>query len=154
MAPRSLADRFWSKVSTGESETCWPWLASRKDNGYGQAYDIRTNKPVGAHRLAWELAYGPIPDGLSVLHACDNPPCVNPAHLFLGSPRANSMDMVSKSRQAFGERNGLSRLTKEKVLEARTLRAGGLTLKAIAQREGVSLQTIHHAISGRTWSHV
>src|SRR5689334_4116509 len=76
-----LGERFWSKVDRRAPAECWLWLGSRDDKGYGR---LDRNKRIArAHRLAWELTHGPIPDGLVVRHRCDNPPCVNPAHLLI-----------------------------------------------------------------------
>lgn len=93
---RSLVDRFWEKVN--KTETCWLWTASTQ-GGYGQiGHDIYL-RPVRAHRVSWELHYGPIPAGLDVLHKCDNPPCVRPDHLFIGTALDNVQDMLRKERQ-------------------------------------------------------
>ncbi len=90
-----LAERFWSKVVRGEG--CWIWAASVDDHGYGR-FGIGRLRIEPAHRVAWMVANGPIPDGLSVLHRCDNPPCVRPDHLFLGTQRDNMRDMIAKGR--------------------------------------------------------
>ena len=98
---QSVEDRFWAKVDkTGD---CWLWTASvfRERYGYGkfQAGENRANtRVVYAHRYSWELVNGPVPDGLFVCHHCDNPPCVNPAHLFVGTHQDNVDDMMSKGR--------------------------------------------------------
>lgn len=91
-----LSHRFWSKVD--KSGECWLWKSSRGPKGYGQFTVKRGSNPVLTHRLAWELTSGPIEGGLFVLHRCDNPPCCNPEHLFLGTNADNVRDMMSKGR--------------------------------------------------------
>jgi hypothetical protein len=92
-----MPERFWSKVDrTGD---CWLWVAHRNAQGYGQfATGGHHGAQVSAHRFAWELTNGPVPDGMFVLHHCDNPPCVRPDHLFLGTQRDNVLDAWSKGR--------------------------------------------------------
>ena len=90
-----LTDRFWSKVDT--SGECWTWTADLDDHGYGRL-GIGRKRIEPAHRVAWTLANGPIPEGLRVLHHCDNPPCVRPDHLFLGTQADNMADMMAKGR--------------------------------------------------------
>lgn len=99
----AIAERFWSKVAKGAPDTCWEWQASRNNHGYGQFGIASPDGPrrmVGAHRVAWELTNGPIPDGQEVCHRCDNPPCCNPADLFLGTQQDNLDDAASKGRTA------------------------------------------------------
>lgn len=87
-------ERFWQKVE--KTDTCWLWRGSKNTTGYGQ---LRTDRLEKAHRISWEIHNGPIPDGLAVLHACDNPPCVNPSHLWLGTQADNARDRQAKGRQ-------------------------------------------------------
>jgi hypothetical protein len=89
---RERPDRFWAKVDT-TGDGCWPWLGCLSTAGYGRA-----GKRGYAHRLAYEFAYGPIPAGLEIRHACDNPPCCNPAHLLVGTREDNAHDMVVRGR--------------------------------------------------------
>jgi hypothetical protein len=90
---------FWEKVDRSSgAESCWPWTAGKTTGGYGQ------HRNGGCHRIAWELVNGPIPNKLCVLHACDNPPCCNPAHLFLGTRRDNALDAADKGHKKHGYR--------------------------------------------------
>lgn len=97
VAPRLVLDRFWSKVADGAEDECWEWQASRGSTGYGQ-FAMWPRGMVKAHRFAWELTNGAIPPGMFVCHRCDNPLCVNPGHLFLGSHDDNMRDMWTKGR--------------------------------------------------------
>lgn len=90
-----MQDRFWQHVA--KSEGCWEWTGANSGRGYGRV-GVDGGKTTGAHRVSWEMHYGPVPDGCSVLHRCDNRPCVRPDHLFLGDKLANMADMVAKGR--------------------------------------------------------
>jgi hypothetical protein len=126
-----LEDRFWTKVDkcgpvpehVPELGPCWLWMASRFAGGYGRI-DVNKHSKV-AHRVAWGLVKGDIPDGLLALHRCDNPPCVNPDHLFLGTHKDNTQDALSKGRFAVGDRNAFH-LYKDRVLagQLKRLEAG------------------------------
>lgn len=106
------------------------------------------------HRISWVLAFGPIPDGLNVLHHCDNPPCVRPDHLFLGTHRQNIADKVAKGRQHRGERHPFARLTTASVLAIRTRHVGGDSVSELAAEFGVNRRTVRDAINRVTWGHV
>lgn len=97
-----IEDRFWSQVSQGDVQECWEWQSCLNPNGYGRiGHGGRGGRKCAAHRVSWEIHYGAIPDSLWVLHKCDNPACVNPNHLFLGSHQDNMDDMIAKGRAAW-----------------------------------------------------
>ncbi len=142
---------FWAKVS--KTESCWIWTAALVSGGYG---GFKT--PLGirrAHRFSWELSNGKIKGGLHVLHKCDNPKCVNPDHLFIGTPQDNANDRNSKGRHEHGDRHGMAKLNSEKVIEIRRLcRTGRFSLKHISQIFSVSRETIGQIRDRKTWSHL
>lgn len=146
----SLAERFHANVEVGEPGECWKWSGPVGNGGYGRLGKQKRE----AHRLSWELHRGAIPTGMRVCHTCDNPPCANPAHLFLGTAADNSADMVAKGRSNRGERNGNARLTANDVLVIRRLRREGQTLKSIAKVYGVGVPTVHDIATLRRWAHI
>ncbi len=152
---RDLAVRFWSKVN--KAGACWLWVACTDGHGYG-TISVK-NRPVKAHRVAWELTYGPIPGRLWVLHKCDNPPCCNPAHLFLGTAVDNSADMVSKGRGRYtpgeGESNGKAKLTNEIVRSIRAeYAAGGITQMQLSAKYNVTQAQISLIVLRKEWKHI
>lgn len=153
--------RFWSKVNKDgpipqhcpEIGKCWEWTASALPQGYGVFCKEHSAHTV-AHRYSWELANGEIADGLFVLHKCDNPACVNPSHLFLGTSLDNSNDKVSKGRQSrlHGEKNGRAKLTVDQVDEIRNKHANKQgSLRTLAIEYGMSKTTISEIVNEKTW---
>jgi hypothetical protein len=142
---------------------CKLWTGAKKVNGYGQC--TIEGKTFYVHRLAWEEAYGPIPDGLCVCHFCDVPACINPHHLFLGTHTDNMRDMVAKGRQATGERHGFynngrlragekntqAKLTWDDIALIRLFSAAGATQPFIAKRYDVSQQSVSNIVTGKKW---
>ena len=151
-----LAARFWSYVDM--SGECWVWTGARNSKGYGRDYGRFgvSGRMILAHRVAWELADGPVPAGMFVLHRCDNPPCVRRTHLFLGTNRDNALDREAKCRGAStkGEQNGRAALTADKVREIRKLCQAGVLQNDLATRFGVSHRQISYIISGTRWKHI
>lgn len=133
---------------------CKIWLMSTKPNGYGQV--AHEGKLHYAHRLAFSLANGEIPSGMSVLHSCDIPSCINPKHLRLGTQRDNVADMIHKARKASsqGERNGYSKLSTSQVMEIKKRIVDGEAASAIADAFIVSRALIKDIEAGRRWAHV
>ena len=147
-----IADRFWAKVQ--KSDGCWIWTAYRSHKGYG-FFMGEDGRKSNASRIAWVLTYGPIPDDMLVCHHCDNPACVRPDHLFLGTPAENSADMMAKGRQTFGEINPSAKITDEQVRDARLrYAAGGITQKQLAQELGISRSNVSLLVRGKAWKHV
>lgn len=136
---------------------CWEWTGSKR-NGYGRmiigSRKDGTRKSMSAHRVSYELEYGEIHDGMEVCHKCDNPSCVNPKHLFLGTRQDNIDDRERKGRNItfIGEEQPRAKLTKKSVKDARWERAyKGTSFQALANRYGVSKKTMQNAINGVTW---
>lgn len=152
--PQHLQDRFWEQVALHDPDQCWMWT-SGKDGRYGRFY--YKDSHIRAHRLAYILKHGSIPDGLEVCHSCDVPLCVNPRHLFIGSHQDNMSDMVAKGRTNApkGTRQHLARLDEEKVLEIRRLYASGkYSHLKLAHIFEVSEPTIRQVVTRTTWTHI
>ncbi len=142
--PATLPKRFWKKVD--KSGDCWTWTGAHDRGGYGQIRDGFLVRQ--ANRVSYELANGSIPAGLLVCHRCDNPPCVNPAHLFLGTSADNAADMVRKGRHVSRRTH-----TTETILEIRSLRRDGLTTTAIGLRFGIAPGFISRICAGLIRKH-
>lgn len=138
---RPLIERFEEKFVRRGPEDCWLWTASLDHAGYGRiGVGGRAGRPHKAQRIAYELYVGPIPAGVYVLHACDFPACVNPAHLYLGDQAVNLGDCKARGRTAFGERNGMAKLSDTEVADIRQRAATGPrgTQEALAREYGIS----------------
>jgi len=150
-----MPDRFWSRVS--KTDTCWLWTGTiQASNGYGVISESgKKGRRWYAHRYSYTLNVGPIPEGAVICHRCDNPPCVNPEHLFTGTCRANMQDAAAKDRMVHGERHHSARLTAADVVKIRArYAAGGCTYKGLAREFGVYDQAIKKAVTGKTWARV
>lgn len=128
-------DRFWRNVRRADPSTCWEWTGSRMTRGYGQFWYL--GAPAGAHRVAYTLSHGPIPEGQHILHRCDNRLCCNPDHLSAGSHADNMQDAASKKRLSVPRPNR-HRLTTAQLQEVDALLAAGVKRVRIADRFGVS----------------
>jgi hypothetical protein len=143
--PHTPLERFMAKVEVNPGG-CWLWIAGFKTTGYG-SFSIN-DTPDGAHRASWMLHFGPIPDGLFVLHRCDVRACVRPDHLFLGDHQANVTDMVGKGRNPRGTAHAHSRLTDDEVA---AIRAASGTQRAIAATFGISQGAVSRIRKGQRY---
>ena len=150
-----MINRFESFFTKFE-DRCWMWCGAKDRDGYGHI-KVKGKLRV-AHRLSWEIYIGPIPEGLNVLHHCDTPPCVNPAHLFLGTDRDNTRDMIAKGRRhnspAVGEQVGSSKLTEEQIQEIRRLYYPGVNQKELGLRFKVAQSAISKIVTKKNWKHI
>lgn len=143
--------RFWSKVTKGQNEgDCWIWTSSNI-RGYGR-FSVK-GKHISAHRYSFQIAHGQIPDGLVVMHSCDNPSCVNPDHLSAGAPKDNTQDMLAKGRNPDfrGENSPVRKLTVAQVAIIKERLSCGLTQAAIAKEFGVCRAQIWRIKAGKNW---
>lgn len=173
---KPVADRFWEKVhKSDEPDGCWEWTGCILKDGYGR-FGYESRKQTTAHRVAWMLTYGPIPEGMEVCHRCDTryPPsdrryrrCCRPDHLFLGTKDDNMADMISKGRHAQGDRSGYrrhktrytegeryhgSKLTDAQAGEIRSrYAAGNISQKALGAEYGVSSGAVSQIVRNRTY---
>lgn len=158
--------RFWKKVNKGTDNECWVWNARKNHDGYGEFW--YNNHTVKAHRMSWLLHNGLIPDDKCILHRCDNPPCVNPKHLWIGSLKDNTRDMISKSRQNFvgdfrhlprndyhGEDRSNAKLNDEKVMLMRRLhKKSGLSTRKLAKMFSIGKSVAWSVIAQSRWKHI
>jgi hypothetical protein len=143
--------RFWIYVQKGPR--CWEWTGFKNEKGYG-IINLRGERMM-AHRMSYELEVGPIPNELYVLHHCDNPSCVKPKHLFIGTKADNNADMDAKGRARrsapSGERNASAKLTGDDV---RAIRASKESLGILSERYGIAKANIWAARTRKTWKHI
>lgn len=154
---RSGAARFWSLVDQScGPDACWIYLGTLDDDGYG--YFWADGQYHRAHRFAWALLRGPIPDGIMLCHDCpggENRACVNPTHMFQGTALDNNRDMVAKGRQMRGEVHYAAKLTEQQVITIRERYAqGGIIYATLAQEYEVSTQQIALIVRGERWKHL
>lgn len=143
-------ERFWRKVRVSQEAECWEWQAGRLPTGYG-TFSLNS-KVAYAHRVSWELAHGEIPAGMHICHTCDNPSCVNPGHLFLGTASDNAQDRDNKRRRDFRPGQISKKLTDSQVREIRSLTH--LTCRELAERYEVHPNSISAARRRVTFKHV
>lgn len=151
----SLRERFFRKIR--KTDTCWIWVGNTRGNGYGVIQEGGRGSPSkSAHRVSYELHKGIIPEGMVVMHSCDNPSCVNPDHLSVGTYAENTQDMIRKGRKRtvspLGEGNGKAKLNSDLVRYIR--KRPELSHVALANELGLSANCIRGVRTGRTWSHV
>ena len=162
--PRGVSSEWiWVRCVPEPNTGCWLWLGAVDGCGYGKIQRATPSgtRNYGIHRLAFQLAHGPVPAGHVVMHRCDNPPCVNPAHLTHGTVADNAHDRDRKGRRRsyalpplYGEDHGQAKLTAFAVSEARRRHAAGETIAALAAENGVTGAAMGLAIRRKTWSHV
>lgn len=152
----ATVQRFWSKVKSGEPNACWEWQATLSQSGYG-SFKLG-DKAVTSSRMAYALSTNDDPLELSICHTCDNRKCCNPSHLYKGTVKQNTQDMLNRGRASNGNRigsaNGANKLIENDIKIIRALIAHGGTNKSIALRFGVTHQMISKIRCGHFWKHV
>lgn len=149
-----LIERFHEKWMLNEESGCWEWQAATMGRGYGFIKIPGTRKQINAHRLSYLIHYSSIPDDKIVCHSCDNPKCVKPSHLFLGTQSENLTDMKSKGRHLNGEKNTESKLTEGMVRQIHNLAKQGVSQSKIGRSYGVGQGTVWKILHGQRWKHV
>lgn len=147
-----IEERFWAKVN--KTDGCWFWTGGKDGDGYGGFW--LEGKPISAHRYSYQLNIGPIPNKLLVLHTCDIPACVNPAHLFLGTKKDNAIDREQKgrSRDSRGEKQGGAKLTEVKVRQIFKDSRNGMSQQKIADKHNVHQTLVSKVLLKQVWSHL
>lgn len=152
--PRNIISRSFiqRKTLVDEGSGCWLWMGGLTKQGYGHFRSNYTR--YVAHRASYEVFVGAVPDDMFVCHKCDNPQCVNPSHLFVGTPQDNSRDMASKKRHMFGQINGNAKLTEEQARTILSLKDCGKSRQAIADDFGICRVTVSKIWTGELWPHL
>ena len=146
----TLAQRLdYYTDKSGGPDACWPWMGTRDRKGYGMLKWMGKARLVP--RLAWMEAHGPIPEGIQVCHKCDNPPCRNEMHLWLGGNDANAADMAAKGRSSWGAANRGAKVTKEQVL---AIRAAPGRQVDIGKQFGLSRGAVSNIVLRKSWKHL
>jgi len=142
-------ERFYKNISIKNMDECWDWKLRPNEDGYGK-FKVK-GKTLLAHRVSYFISHKTLGENMLVCHTCDNTICVNPHHLFLGKPKDNSSDMVSKNRQAFGDKNGRSKLSWELVGTIRSLFSSGVSQSKLAKKFHVSDFVIWGIVHNKLW---
>ncbi len=151
-----VEDNFLARIRFGTKEQCWEWQGSLAKKGYGRIsyYKSPNIYNVPAHRLSYTYFIGPIPEGMQVLHHCDNRKCVNPRHLFLGTNLDNVKDKIAKGRQIRGTQIGRAKINEEAVRDIRERVANGESRRALAKVYGLGHTTVNCIVARMNWTHV
>lgn len=148
--------RFWAKVTVAGEDQCWLWAGATEMSGYGYMWIVNNKSEslaVKAHRLSFYYQHGDAVDDVCVLHRCDNPPCVNPNHLFPGTRADNNRDRMNKgrNRQQGGSANSNARLDIEQVIEIKALVASGISQTKVGERFGIKQAQVSRIVRGVSW---
>lgn len=167
--PKNYLITLKENILKGNNNECWEWQRKVNTYGYGSLWVLDRGRSIGVHRLVWEINYGPIPEGLLVLHECDNRKCCNPQHLKLGTDFDNAQDRVVRGRGAVGlnngrytkpentargEKSGRAKLTKLQVREIKSYLYQGCQSRDIALLLRVPSSWVRHIEHGRNWTHI
>lgn len=154
MFDQKFIDRFNLKWRIDEKSGCWIWAATKIPKGYGLIKRPQQRTQEYAHRASYMIHIGEIPNGCHVCHKCDNPSCVNPDHLFLGSAKENMHDMKQKGRHLYGERNSQAKLTEDAVRKIKQLLKDGMSQSKVALMFGMQQMEISRIKRGLRWAHI